>query len=126
RWVAGKNAVIDTRLASFLPRTINLIDLLVLEDTNHADHCLRVIACLGDVLRPEMVRLELHVATVATQQRLSPDVGEVGNGRTASEDCRAGAEDSRQCLVGLLAHLVSCTHMPDLMAQNRRKLSFIV
>ena len=42
------------------------------------------------------------------------------------ENRRAGAENSGQRLVCLLAHLVACTHMSDLMPQNRRKLSFIV
>ena len=66
--VAGKDAVIDARLAALLAGPLDLEHLLVLEQTHDVDHRLGVVAEIADVLGAELVGFELHVATIAGDQ----------------------------------------------------------
>jgi len=56
--------------------------------------------------------------TVALQQRLAADVGEIRDRRVAGKDSSARAENSGQRLLRLLADLVARAHVADLVAEH--------
>ena len=117
--MSREHAVVHARLATLLPRELQLEHLLVLEQADHVDHGLRRIAEAIQVLRAELVGLELHVAAVAAHQRRAGHVGEPREIAAAREDADHGRPDTGGGRARLLAYRVACGDVAHLVAEHR-------